>query len=100
MKRGGVGPRAPGVTSLSSNAGTEVGRRRPTFFDDQRTGWDFTSSDLGKFRLTEEQVKVSVVVVRITVTRKHAFVESRDGHRVHRRPAVVEIFEFIGRFEL
>lgn len=62
VKRGVVGPRRPGATSLSSHAGTEdvVGARprKPTQFDDQRPGWDFTSGDVGKFKLTEEQVKV------------------------------------------
>ena len=62
VKRGVAGPRRPGATSLSSHAGTEdvVGARprKPTQFDDQRPGWDFTSGDVGKFKLTEEQVKV------------------------------------------
>jgi len=62
VKRGVAGPRRPGATSLSSHAGTDdvVGARprKPTQFDDQRPGWDFTSGDVGKFKLTEEQVKV------------------------------------------
>ena len=66
MKRGVVGPRRPGATSLSSHAGTDVAGprpRKPTQFDDQRPGWDFTSGDVGKFKLTEEQVKVRRVRV-------------------------------------
>ena len=67
VKRGVAGPRRPGATSLSSHAGTEdvVGARprKPTQFDDQRPGWDFTSGDVGKFKLTEEQVKVRRVRV-------------------------------------
>ena len=66
VKRGIVGPRRPGATSLSSHAGTDVAGprpRKPTQFDDQRPGWDFTSGDVGKFKLTEEQVKVRRVRV-------------------------------------
>ena len=60
VKRGVVGPRRPGATSLSSHLGSDVvgpRPRKPTQFDDQRPGWDFTSGDVGKFKLTEEQVK-------------------------------------------
>lgn len=90
VKRGGVGPRAPGVTSLPSNAGTEGRhRRRPTFFDDQRTGgWDFTSTDLGKLKLTEEQITVRQVLDGLNKRQTRGLLQARDpgkAHRKHRR---------------
>jgi hypothetical protein len=101
VKRGGVGPRPPGVTSLSSRAGTDVGqRRRPTQFDDQRPGWDFTCGDVGKLKLTEDQVKVSRM--RITEnTRGVAFARVRLPPRPSRVTvplASSSIFEFARLF--
>ena len=56
VKKAG-GPRRPGATSLPERVGVAP-RRRKVQFDDQRPGWDFTSSDIGKFKLTPEQVEV------------------------------------------
>lgn len=53
------GPRRPGATSLPERVGVAP-RRRKVQFDDQRPGWDFTTSDIGKFKLTPEQVEVRV----------------------------------------
>ena len=98
VKRGVVGPRRPGATSLSSYAGTDVvgpRLRKPTQFDDQRPGWDFTSGDVGKFKLTEEQVKVSHV--RFCGSRVAPRWSSPDvsGSRATRTPCSrLRIFEF------
>ena len=45
------GPRRPGRSSLPERVGVAP-RRRKVQFDDQRPGWDFTTSDIGKFKLT------------------------------------------------
>ena len=61
-------------------------------FDDQRPGWDFTSGDIGKFRLTPEEVEVrgaARVPARRAFRLKSAeFPARRDARPVHRRPTL------------
>ena len=39
-----------------------VKTKPPVVFDDQRPGWDSTSRDLDKYKLTDEQVDVSATI--------------------------------------
>ena len=61
-------------------------------FDDQRPGWDFSSGDIGKFRLTPEEVEVrgaARVPARRAFRLKSAeFPARRDARPVHRRPTL------------
>ena len=61
-------------------------------FDDQRPGWDFTSGDIGKFRLTPEEVEVrgaARVPARRAFRLKSAeFPARRDARPVPRRPTL------------
>ena len=46
-----------------------VKTKPPVVFDDQRPGWDSTSRDLDKYKLTDEQVDVSATYTRAPPTR-------------------------------